>query len=154
MRAASGSLTVPQIVNPGSYEISRVVRSDGTVLPQGNAWLTVKIERAQSRRLLQDTTVAFLHILDSGASSNYTTSFQPSDNCTCYPGVDCLPNATDPSEFFCGSCPVGRVGDGEICENYNPCILAPCAPGVICTDEAPPSLDFSCGPCKASWRCA
>lgn len=95
---------------PGSYVVRGVTRSDGTLVPEANAWVTTITERTTSgsgRRLLQTvTTKATLHILDSGSFDNYTTNFAPDSNCTCFPTVECLPNATGVG-FVCGPCPAG-----------------------------------------------
>ncbi|XP_033968639.1 von Willebrand factor D and EGF domain-containing protein [Trematomus bernacchii] len=90
----------------------------------------------------------------------------------CFPGVGC--NNTLGS-FFCGVCPQGYSGDGNICTRNQdspvkalttparvlkvssrpksssplPCSRRPCHPGVQCFQSTHVSAGFICGPCPA-----
>jgi hypothetical protein len=95
----------------------------------------------------------------ASAQVSYGAPVLSCDN-ACYPGVSCVPT---PTTFQCGACPQGmvraatrrlrpalscrQVGNGSVCENFNPCGNNPCFFGVTCTDDPPPSLGYVCGAC-------
>ena len=66
--------------------------------------------------------------------------------------VDCFESVDASTGFYCGPCPPGYAGDGEICGDQNACMLRPCAVGVECHDHPAPSLGFTCGDCPPGYH--
>ena len=66
--------------------------------------------------------------------------------------VDCFESIDAGKGFYCGDCPPGYAGNGEICGNRNACMLRPCFPGVQCYDHPAPSLGYTCGACPPGFH--
>ena len=67
----------------------------------------------------------------------------------CFKGVTCFESKLEKKGYYCGVCPDGYAGDGEVCGDIDACLDKPCAPDVKCFDHVPPAnvKGFTCGKC-------